>query len=227
MLQGRVREGLRQVKAAVGAGWGLDGRGGRSVVTHPGSARTARAARRLNAPGDTAAGRGARVTARALWMDRLNVGIVRMERRVVDRWWTNKPIRRRFFDLVLETGENTMVFHDDDAGTASRTRLYLRLLGGRAESPVDEPCARRVQVQYLRAAAVAASEAMTRTWRRGDEAAPAEPESLVACGELDLALEQQERVGVVVIVTSARRASRRTQSRSHRIFWKESARMRR
>ena len=31
---------------------------------------------------------------------------------VEDRWWTTKPLRRRYFELVLEDGKNTVVFHD-------------------------------------------------------------------------------------------------------------------
>ncbi|HEX4527357.1 MAG TPA: hypothetical protein VH108_11530 [Gaiellaceae bacterium] len=42
---------------------------------------------------------------------------MREEWRVVDRWWTEDPVHRRYFDLVLETGENVVVYHDDDAGT--------------------------------------------------------------------------------------------------------------
>jgi hypothetical protein len=37
---------------------------------------------------------------------------VREEWRVFDRWWTAEPVRRRYFDLVLETGENVAVFYD-------------------------------------------------------------------------------------------------------------------
>jgi hypothetical protein len=37
---------------------------------------------------------------------------VREEWRVADRWWTEEPVRRRYFDLVLETGENVAVFYD-------------------------------------------------------------------------------------------------------------------
>jgi hypothetical protein len=41
--------------------------------------------------------------------------VVREEWRVVDRWWTEDPVARRYFDLVLETGENAVVYHDDEA----------------------------------------------------------------------------------------------------------------
>ena len=43
--------------------------------------------------------------------------MVREEWRVVDRWWTDEPVHRRYFDLVLETGENAVVYHDGDAGS--------------------------------------------------------------------------------------------------------------
>jgi len=42
--------------------------------------------------------------------------VVREEWRVVDRWWTDEPVHRRYFDIVLETGEHTVVYHDDDTG---------------------------------------------------------------------------------------------------------------
>jgi hypothetical protein len=41
---------------------------------------------------------------------------VREEWRVVDRWWTEEPVVRRYFELVLESGENTVVFHDGAGG---------------------------------------------------------------------------------------------------------------
>ena len=44
------------------------------------------------------------------------VALVREEWRVVDRWWTEEPVVRRYFELVLETGENTVVFHDGAGG---------------------------------------------------------------------------------------------------------------
>ena len=31
---------------------------------------------------------------------------------VEDRWWTDRPIRRRYFELVLEGGRNAVVFRD-------------------------------------------------------------------------------------------------------------------
>jgi hypothetical protein len=31
---------------------------------------------------------------------------------VEDRWWTARPLRRRYFELVLADGRNLVVFHD-------------------------------------------------------------------------------------------------------------------
>lgn len=31
---------------------------------------------------------------------------------VEDRWWTGRPLRRRYFECVLENGRNTVVFCD-------------------------------------------------------------------------------------------------------------------
>ena len=85
------------------------------MVTHTRSARAARTARRLNAPRAVLVEAHADGTPRSV--NRQGVGVIREEWRVVDRWWTDDPIHRRYFDVVLETGENTVVFHDDDAGT--------------------------------------------------------------------------------------------------------------
>jgi hypothetical protein len=40
------------------------------------------------------------------------VDSVREEWVVEDRWWTGKPLRRRYFELVLVNGRNVVVFHD-------------------------------------------------------------------------------------------------------------------
>ncbi len=49
-------------------------------------------------------------------MNRLAVAAVREEWRIVDRWWTDEPVSRRYFDLVLESGQNVVVFHDGARG---------------------------------------------------------------------------------------------------------------
>jgi hypothetical protein len=55
-------------------------------------------------------------------VDRVQVARVREEWRVVERWWTSQPVRRRYFDVVLETGENAAVFLDELAGRWYRQR---------------------------------------------------------------------------------------------------------
>jgi len=49
-------------------------------------------------------------------VNRQAVALVREEWRVVDRWWTEEPLDRRYFDVVLESGENACVFRDEEAG---------------------------------------------------------------------------------------------------------------
>jgi hypothetical protein len=49
-------------------------------------------------------------------VNRRAVALVREEWRVVDRWWTEEPVHRRYFDVVLESGEHAVVFHDGDRG---------------------------------------------------------------------------------------------------------------
>jgi hypothetical protein len=41
------------------------------------------------------------------------VAQVREEWRVSERWWTGRPLQRRYFEVVLETGENAVVFLDE------------------------------------------------------------------------------------------------------------------
>jgi len=84
------------------------------VVTHPGNARAARSARRLNPPRPALVEAHADGTPRRI--NRQGVAVLREEWRVVDRWWTEEPVDRRYFDVVLESGENAVVFHDGEAG---------------------------------------------------------------------------------------------------------------
>lgn len=44
------------------------------------------------------------------------VDSVREEWVVEDRWWTGRPLRRRYFELVLTDGRNIVVFRDLVAG---------------------------------------------------------------------------------------------------------------
>ena len=72
-----------------------------------------RVAGRLNAP------RAALVEASPVGVpthvNREVVAVVREEWRVVDRWWTEEPVDRRYFDLVLESGQHICVFRDGEA----------------------------------------------------------------------------------------------------------------
>jgi hypothetical protein len=79
------------------------------MVAHSRDQGDSRAARRLNEP------RPARVEAPEnvpTSVGGVAVSSVREEWRVFDRWWTSEPVRRRYFDVVLETGENVAVFYD-------------------------------------------------------------------------------------------------------------------
>ena len=44
------------------------------------------------------------------------VDAVREEWLVEDRWWTPKPLRRRYFELVLADGRNVVVFREPSEG---------------------------------------------------------------------------------------------------------------
>jgi len=43
---------------------------------------------------------------------RVRVEAVAEEWVVEDRWWTGRPLRRRYFELVLVDGRNVVVFRD-------------------------------------------------------------------------------------------------------------------
>jgi hypothetical protein len=47
-------------------------------------------------------------------VDSVAVEAVREEWLVEDRWWTPKPLRRRYFELVLADGRNVVVFRGAD-----------------------------------------------------------------------------------------------------------------
>lgn len=62
--------------------------------------------RRLGLP------RPVRVAAHPLAVDGVPAAVVREEWVVEDRWWTGRPLRRRYLELVLENGRNVVVFCD-------------------------------------------------------------------------------------------------------------------
>jgi hypothetical protein len=71
-------------------------------------------ARRLNAP--VVVRVEAHVDGSPRRVNRLPVALVREEWRVVDRWWTEEPVSRRYFDVVLAGGDHVVVFHDEEVG---------------------------------------------------------------------------------------------------------------
>jgi len=70
--------------------------------------------RRLNEP------RPARVRAgdagRPLAVEGRAVEAVRESWLVEDRWWTERPLRRRYWEVVTADGRDVVVFRDLDAG---------------------------------------------------------------------------------------------------------------
>ena len=56
--------------------------------------------------------RRVRVRTDPLTVGGVPVAAVREEWVVEDRWWTGRPLRRRYFECVLDNGRNVVVFRD-------------------------------------------------------------------------------------------------------------------
>ena len=88
------------------------------MVAHSRSASDGRTARRvagrLNAPRPALVEMHVEGSPRIV--NRLRVALVREEWRVVDRWWTDEPVNRRYFEVILESGQNACVYRDAEAG---------------------------------------------------------------------------------------------------------------
>ncbi len=84
------------------------------MVSDSGTARATGAARRLNSPAPALV--ESHVDGSPRRVNRLQVALVREEWRVVDRWWTEAPVDRRYFDVVLESGQLAVVYRDGDLG---------------------------------------------------------------------------------------------------------------
>lgn len=82
------------------------------MVADPRAAGASRSPRRLNEPRPTLVEAGVDGSPRRV--DHREVAVVREEWRVADRWWTEEPVRRRYFDLVLEDGRAVAVFYDGE-----------------------------------------------------------------------------------------------------------------
>ena len=78
------------------------------------AASTPGTARRLNAP--VVVRVEAHVDGSPKRVNRSPVAVVREEWRVVDRWWTEEPVSRRYFGVVLAGGERAVVYLDEEVG---------------------------------------------------------------------------------------------------------------
>jgi hypothetical protein len=54
---------------------------------------------------------------RPVWVDGRRAEAVRESWLVEDRWWTDAPLRRRYWELVLEGGRCVTVYRDLEAQT--------------------------------------------------------------------------------------------------------------
>ena len=71
----------------------------------------------MSGPRSTSPGRSrsrSAPTGRPQAVGRLAVDSVREEWLVEDGWWTQQPLRRRYFELVLEDGSDVVVFCEPD-----------------------------------------------------------------------------------------------------------------
>jgi hypothetical protein len=84
------------------------------VVADTGDQSARRSAGRLNAPRPALVETSFAGEPRLV--NRQQVALVREEWRVVDRWWTEEPVDRRYFEVVLESGQNVCVYRDLEAG---------------------------------------------------------------------------------------------------------------
>lgn len=50
-------------------------------------------------------------------VESVGVESVREEWLVEDRWWTERPLRRRYFELVLADGRDVVVFEAEDSAS--------------------------------------------------------------------------------------------------------------
>ncbi len=77
-------------------------------------------ARRLGVPrpAQVFAGRGGR----PLGIDGHEVISVRESWLIEDRWWTDRPLRRRYWEVVTVDGRDLVVFRDLEAGSWFRHR---------------------------------------------------------------------------------------------------------
>ena len=61
-----------------------------------------------------------------LRVDGVAVEAIREEWLVQDGWWTDKPLERRYFELVLADGRNLTLFAENGQGASSSRWLQQR-----------------------------------------------------------------------------------------------------
>jgi hypothetical protein len=65
---------------------------------------------------------GAGEDGRPVTVDGRTVDAVRESWLVEDRWWTDRPLRRRYWEVVTTCGRDEIVFHDLQKGRWWRQR---------------------------------------------------------------------------------------------------------
>ncbi len=76
--------------------------------------------RRLSVPRRVAV--GADTAGRPMTVEDRTVDSVRESWLIEDRWWTERPLRRRYWEVVTVCGRNEVVFHDLLSGRWWRQR---------------------------------------------------------------------------------------------------------
>jgi hypothetical protein len=111
VVEGSGSASDRRPARSVGATLGSPSRGHRGSRSEASLVSTRSG--RLNAPRPALVETGPGGTPRLV--NRELVTLVREEWIVVDRWWTEEPIDRRYFEVVLESGRNVCVYRDREA----------------------------------------------------------------------------------------------------------------
>ena len=70
--------------------------------------------RRLAVP--TRASVSAAADGRPLVVEGRSVDAVRESWLIEDRWWTDRPLRRRYWEVITACGRNVVAFHDLERG---------------------------------------------------------------------------------------------------------------
>ena len=186
-------------RAAPGArehrvGLRLHRRGGRAVVAHSRAARAARSAGRLNQPRPALV--EAHVDGTPRKVNRRAVALVREEWRVVDRWWTEEPVNRRYFDVVLDERRARGRLPRRGGGPLVQPARGVTGSAVRAQA-LEEAAGRCVEVEETDRLVVREHGTRGRSPARPRRTCPARRRAARLDPELDLAVEHVEAVRVV------------------------------